>query len=123
MKFPLSNISIQRKLILMQVTTAIVVLAIVITVFATVDIKGFKDKKVISTNAIARVIGNNSIFALEEKNSKAAKELLSELSVQPDILNASILDIKGDVFPIETIPCLPIQIFLCSIRSKRVMKR
>ncbi|KIA86879.1 hypothetical protein OA85_04405 [Flavobacterium sp. AED] len=52
----------------------------------------------VSSIAIAQVVGFNSVSALEFLDNAAAKKILSELAVQNDILNASILDKKGHVF-------------------------
>jgi PAS domain S-box-containing protein len=82
----------------MQVFTSAFVLVLCITAFVLIDIKGFKDRKVISSIAIAQVVGFNSVSALEFLDNAAAKKILSELTVQNDILNASILDKKGHVF-------------------------
>ncbi|MBP6182012.1 PAS domain S-box protein [Flavobacterium sp.] len=94
----LRNISIKNKLVLMQVFTSALVLGLCITAFVLIDIKGFKDRKVISSIAIAQVVGFNSVSALEFLDNAAAKKILSELTVQNDLLNASILDKKGHVF-------------------------
>jgi PAS domain S-box-containing protein len=82
----------------MQVFTSAFVLGLCITAFVLIDIKGFKDRKIISSVAIAKVVGFNSISALEFLDNDAAKEILTELNVQGDILNASIHDKNGKVF-------------------------
>ena len=100
----LRNISIKNKLVLMQVFTSAFVLVLCITAFVLIDIKGFKDRKMVSSIAIAQVVGFNSVSALEFLDNAAAKKILSELTVQNDILNASILDKKGSVFASYTKP-------------------
>ena len=94
----LRNISIKNKLVLMQVFTSAFVLGICITAFVLIDIKGFKDRKVVSSIAIAQVVGFNSVSSLEFLDNASANKILSELKVQNDILNANILDKKGKVF-------------------------
>ncbi|MFV8368757.1 PAS domain S-box protein [Flavobacterium sp. LB2R40] len=94
----LRNISIKNKLVLMQVFTSAFVLGLCIAAFVLIDIKGFKDRKVISSIAIAKVVGFNTVSALEFLDNAAANKIISELNVQNDILNASILDKKGTVF-------------------------
>lgn len=94
----LHNISIKNKLVLMQVFTSAFVLGLCITAFVLIDIKGFKDRKVVSSIAIAKVVGFNSISSLEFLDNAAAKDILSELMVQGDILNATIYDKSGKVF-------------------------
>ncbi|HEX9150735.1 MAG TPA: CHASE sensor domain-containing protein, partial [Flavobacterium sp.] len=100
----LRNISIKNKLVLMQVFTSAFVLGLCITAFVLIDIKGFKDRKIISSIAIAQVVGFNSVSALDFLDNAAAQKILSELKVQNDILNASILDKKGTVFASYTKP-------------------
>ncbi|WP_081897799.1 PAS domain S-box protein [Flavobacterium sp. 83] len=100
----LRNISIKNKLVLMQVFTSAFVLALCITTFVIIDIKGFKDRKMTSSMAIAQVVGFNGVSALEFLDNAAAKKILSELAVQNDIINASILDKKGHVFASYTKP-------------------
>ncbi|MFV8325633.1 PAS domain S-box protein [Flavobacterium sp. ZS1P14] len=100
----LRNISIKNKLVLMQVFTSAFVLGLCITAFVLIDIKGFKDRKIISSIAIAQVVGFNSVSALEFLDNAAAQKILSELKVQNDILNATILDKKGTVFASYTKP-------------------
>jgi PAS domain S-box-containing protein len=82
----------------MQLFTSALVLGICITAFVIIDIKGFKDRKVISSTAIAQVLGFNSTSAIEFLDNDAAEKILSELKVQKDILNAAILDKKGNAF-------------------------
>lgn len=100
----LRNISIKNKLVLMQVFTSAFVLGLCITAFVLIDIKGFKDRKVISSIAIAQVVGFNNVSSLEFLDNAAANKILSELNVQNDILNANILDKKGNVFASYTKP-------------------
>ncbi|MFQ3173812.1 MAG: PAS domain S-box-containing protein [Flavobacteriales bacterium] len=100
----LHNISIKNKLVLMQVFTSAFVLGICITAFVLIDIKGFKDRKVISSTAIAQVLSFNSASALAFLDHAAAEKILSELKVQNDILNAVILDQKGKSFASYTKP-------------------
>jgi len=94
----LRNISIKNKLVLMQVFTSAFVLGLCITAFVLIDIQGFKDRKVISSIAIAQVVGFNNVSALEFLDNAAANKILSELNVQNDILNANILDKKRQRF-------------------------
>lgn len=88
----------------MQVFTSAFVLGICITAFVLINIKGFKDRKAITSTAIAQVIGFNSASAIEFLDNAAAKKILTELQVQNDILNAVILDKEGKVFASYTKP-------------------
>lgn len=100
----LRNISIKNKLVLMQVFTSAFVLGICIAAFVIINIKGFKDRKVVSSTAIAQVIGFNSASAIDFLDNAAAEKILSELKVQNDILNAVILDKNGKAFASYTKP-------------------
>lgn len=82
----------------MQVFTSAFVLGLCITAFVLIDIKGFKDRKAKSAVAIAQVIGYNSFSALEFMDNASANKILSELAVQNDIVNATILDKDNAVF-------------------------
>ncbi|MDI6032564.1 PAS domain S-box protein [Flavobacterium sp. LB2P84] len=88
----------------MQVFTSAFVLGLCITAFVLIDIQGFKDRKVISSIAIAQVVGFNNVSSLEFLDNAAANKILSELNVQNDILNANIFDKKGNVFASYTKP-------------------
>jgi PAS domain S-box-containing protein len=83
---------------LMQVFTSALVLGICITAFVLINIKEFKDRKVISSAAIAKVISFNAASSLTLLDNTVAEQMLSELEAQNDILNAVILDSKGNAF-------------------------
>jgi PAS domain S-box-containing protein len=82
----------------MQVFTSALVLGICITAFVLINIKEFKDRKVISSAAIAKVISFNAASSLTLLDNTVAEQMLSELEAQNDILNAVILDSKGNAF-------------------------
>lgn len=83
----------------MQVFTSVVVLSIVFTVFVITDINGYKQRKVESMISLAQVVGSNNISTLEFQDADAATQILAELqTVSPEIVLASILDSKGEVF-------------------------
>jgi PAS domain S-box-containing protein len=94
----LHDISIKKKLILVQVFTSAFVLVISITAFVVINIKGFKDRKVTSSHAIAEILAFNSLHYLENHDNVAAAKMLSNLKLQNDISNVAILDKKGITF-------------------------
>ncbi|MFT5254654.1 MAG: PAS domain S-box-containing protein, partial [Flavobacteriales bacterium] len=94
----LHNISLKNKLVLMQVFTSALVLGICITAFVLINIKEFKDRKIVNSTAIAKLISFNGSSALAFLDDTAAEQILSELQVQDDILNAVILDKDGNTF-------------------------
>ncbi len=95
----LSNISIKNKLVLIQVFTSVLVLAIFFTGFFFIDINDYKERKVKSVQSIAKVLAANNISTIQFQDNEEAKKILSELqSVAPDIAKATITDRKGNVF-------------------------
>ena len=97
----LNDVSIRNKLILMQVFTSVLVLGIVFTVFVITDINGYKQRKIDSMVSLAQIVGTNNISTLQFEDADAARQILAELhSVSPEIIQASILDKKGDLFAI-----------------------
>lgn len=99
------NISIKRKLVLMQVFTSVLVLGLCFAAFVITDIKGYKERKVSSTISIAQVIGSNSISAIQFLDQDVAIKILSDLQkVEHDIINAGIIDKTGKLFANYTKP-------------------
>lgn len=96
--FNIRNISIKKKMILVQVFTCVIVLGLCITIFLITEIKSFKSRKINSIEAIANIVGSNNISAIQFFDNDAANKSLSELRLENDILNASIIDNKKSVF-------------------------
>lgn len=97
--FNFSNMSIRKKLVLMQVFTTALVLIIMMIVFIASDIKEYKLRKVDSMMSIAQVLGTNSISVLQFQDQAAALEMISQLhKVSPEIMGAEITNNRGQVF-------------------------
>jgi signal transduction histidine kinase len=95
----LRDFSIKNKLVLMQVFTAIIVLGLCFAAFVITDIRGYKERKVASTVSFAQVIGTNSISAIQFLDTAAARKILFDLqNVESDVVNASIIDNRGNIF-------------------------
>jgi signal transduction histidine kinase len=93
------DISIKNKLVLMQVFTSVLVLGLCFAAFVITDIEGYKERKINSTISIAQVVSSNTVSALQFLDNDAAQKILSDLQkVEPDIINASILDKQGNIF-------------------------
>jgi signal transduction histidine kinase len=103
------DLSIKNKLIWMQVITCILVLALCFVAFVVTDIRGYKERKVISMVSIAKVIGTNSISSLQFLDNEAAIKILQQ--TEPDVINAVILDKKGEVFASYTRPGITVYNF------------
>jgi len=83
----------------MQVFTSILVLVIMFLVFIITDVKAFRQRKVDNIKSIAQVIGTNSISAIQFQDEGAAMEMLDQLhNVSPEIIEATILNSKNEVF-------------------------
>jgi len=83
----------------MQVFTSVMVLGLCFIVFIFTDIKGYKERKINSMISLAKVIGTNSISAMEFLDNDAARAILSDLyKISPEVTHANILDKKGKVF-------------------------
>ena len=92
------NFSIKTKLILLQLLTASVVMA----VFAVYIIYNqWKDYRTATTNQListARLLGSNTKSSLEFLDKRDAKRVLSSLETHRDIVNAWIYDLGGNLF-------------------------
>ena len=92
------NMSIRKKLILMQVFTSVLVLVIMFLIFIITDVKAYKQRKVDSTMSIAQVLGTNSVSVIQFQDPQAGMEMLNQLhNVSPSIIQAAILNSKGEV--------------------------
>ncbi len=100
--FNFFNLSIRNKLVLMQVLISFIVVALFFSAFIYSDIRGYKERKVKSTNTIGQIISSSSVSALRFSDSAAVQKLLLQLEVQSDIINATILDKSGNVFAAYT---------------------
>lgn len=95
----LRNISIRNKLVLMQVFTSVIVLALFLLAYIITDIRDYKERKAKSLVSLAHVIGLNSISAIQFLDNESAKEMLAELkNVAPEIVQANILDKNRNFF-------------------------
>jgi signal transduction histidine kinase len=83
----------------MQMFTSLIVLGLCFSAFIYTDINGYKERKIRSSLAIASVVGNNNVPALQFGDEHSAATTLSELErVETDIVDAVLLDNKGGVF-------------------------
>lgn len=87
----------------MQVLASVLVLGLCCLVFVISDIKSYKEQKIESVGTIAQVIDSGSVSAIELLDHEAAKKKLAELRMTSEILNATILDKKGNVFASYTL--------------------
>lgn len=88
----LSNISINKKLIVIQMVTFSLVITFCALLYLYVDYKSTRDNKAKSLLVVAQVLGSNAKAPLMFKDNDAATDILSDLHVETDITNACILD-------------------------------
>jgi signal transduction histidine kinase len=92
------DISIQNKLIFIQVATAFLAVLMCCTIFVFHNIKVFKDAAVANKNSIAEIVGINAAPALHFMDHDAANEMLMKFKTNPSVLNAVIIDRNGKEF-------------------------
>ncbi len=97
-EFKTENMSIRNKLILIIVLSSLVVSLVITGFFAGLEIYSFKRDMVVNLTGLAKVIGINCVAPLEFMDSDTAKEVLSSLSVRPNIMQAALYDKNGDIF-------------------------
>jgi uncharacterized membrane protein affecting hemolysin expression len=96
----LQKTSIKRKQTLIVMLTSGVALLLACGAFATYEVMAFRTAMVQNLSTLAEIIGNNSSAALDFSDPKAAKETLSALRAQPNIVAGCIYTAKGEVFAV-----------------------
>jgi len=91
------NLSIIRKLIVIQLFTTIIALVICSVSFVVSDISIFREMMIAKLFSTARIIGDNSIHALVSTDHKTATDKLQSLQVESNIKRAAIFNEHGDI--------------------------
>src|SRR4051812_47457408 len=94
----IKDISIRKRLIMIQVATAFIAVFICCTIYVFNNIKLFKDTSIDNKNSIAEIVGINAAPTLQFLDKDAARLMLQKLKSNPSILNAIILDKDGKEF-------------------------
>ena len=94
----MANLSIKQKLMLISIVTTFMALFLASIVLVANEYVSFRHSLVTTMEIQARMIGSNSTAALAFNNPKDASEILSALSVSPNIVQAVILGADGQVF-------------------------
>lgn len=92
------NFSIRHKIEAIILITAAIVLILSISLFMAMEIKSSKEEVETRLTALANVLGANSSAAIIFRDQVAAKEVLSTLSSQSDILQATLLNNHNQIF-------------------------
>jgi len=94
----LRTLSLRRKITYVIMINTIAALCVASVAFAWYGISGFKKQQVQDLNALANVMGTNSVAAVTFKDSRAASDVLQALVGKPHILSACIYDFEGRPF-------------------------
>lgn len=92
------NISIRKKLIIIQTTTAFVAVLLCCSFFLWNEMTVFKNSSIDNKYSLAKIIGVNSVSPLLFMDKDAANKILVNLNENVTILNAAILDKTGKEF-------------------------
>ena len=94
----LSNISVYRKLVLMQVITAVIVVLICSITFVVMSHNSDLKSKTSNLISIANVMGSNVVAPIIFHDNESVNEVLNDLKVETDIVNACVLDTTLSIF-------------------------
>lgn len=90
MKFPLPNLSIKRKLMLITMGVSTVALLLISAGLAAYEVVTFRQSMIGDLRGLAELIGNQSTAALNFDDADNAKEILNALRTRPHIVSAGI---------------------------------
>lgn len=93
-----SNISIHKKLIIIQLITSLLVITISALTYLIIDYSLMKENKIKNIKSIENVIATNTIAPLLFDDVEAAHENLRELEVDSDIEHAWIFNNSSELF-------------------------
>jgi len=96
----LRKTSIKGKQTLIVMLTSGVALLLACMAFASYEVTTFRTAMVQNLSTLAEIIGNNSSAALDFADPKTAKETLSALRAEPNIVAGCIYTAKGEVFAV-----------------------
>jgi C4-dicarboxylate-specific signal transduction histidine kinase len=100
----LKKVSIKSKQILVVMLTSGVALLLACVAFSSYEVMTFRAAMVENLSTLAEIIGNNSSAALDFADPKTAKETLSALQAEPNIVAGCIYTAKGEVFAVYDRP-------------------
>lgn len=94
----LRDIPIRRKLNWLVGVSSALALCVASTVFVVRDVVSIRHTTTATLQSVAEVVSHNSIAALIFNDAEAARETLSSLARQPNVVRACIYDDEGEVF-------------------------
>lgn len=94
----IEHLSIRAKLIVIQVITSILVVTLGVGLFTYIGLASLKKFKLQNTEFAAKVVAENSIPTILFMDEVAAYNILIDLGVYPDVVNASLITRDGKLF-------------------------
>lgn len=94
----IKDLSIERKLIALQLLTTFIVLLFYGMLLFFNDLHVLQKSVINRLTSMAQLIGANSISALNFLDEEAAEQILSSLKAEEDVVNAGIYDGDGNLF-------------------------
>jgi signal transduction histidine kinase/uncharacterized membrane protein affecting hemolysin expression len=95
---PLSNTPIRRKLMLIILLTSVVVMLLMRGTFFTYEYLAFREATLRHVSSLGTILAANSTAALAFSNPEDAREILSALKSEPEIVAAALYDQQGQLF-------------------------
>ena len=92
------NVSIRGKVMLVTFAACLVALFSAVAGLYIFELRHFRETFGRELRTLSRVMADNCAVALAFDDAKTAKEVLSPLTVKPEIKNASVLNFEGDTF-------------------------
>ncbi|MGE0087457.1 MAG: response regulator [Desulfococcaceae bacterium] len=97
MKF-FRSLSLRRKLIALMLISNVSLLSIILSVFIVSELISSRNSVRYELSVIARVIGLSTASSIVFNDQNAAKEMLSAINAQPDIVSAGVYSAGGELF-------------------------
>lgn len=92
------NLPIQKKLVLLNLTTCLVALLLVSGAFVVYELITFRNTAIQKLSSLGEVIGANSASALLFNDTSSAQETLNTLKEQEEIVSVGIYTLDGEIF-------------------------
>ena len=96
--FRFRDLPVRQKLTLIVILTCSILPTLIAAFFMTEKYISFRRNMVSDISSLALVIGMNSTAAITFQDSTTAEEILTALSVDPDVVAACIFDPQGSIF-------------------------
>jgi PAS domain S-box-containing protein len=94
----LKNISIKRKLILLQLLVTMAALSLYVLVYSFYDARTYREAISSKLASVAKMLGYNCTSALNFRDGPDAVKTLNSLTAEPQVTQAWILDSSGRIF-------------------------